>query len=92
MLKQEIMSVHAALGGVLGKLDPDGADLVRQCRRNLDAAAEQADALESNLGIVSVDLNAREAEIALPVRGLMLTVREVKLECVLSAKAIREMM
>lgn len=44
MLKHEIMSVHAALGCVMGKLDPDGAELVRQCRRNLDAA-EQADAL-----------------------------------------------
>ena len=49
MLKQEIMSVHAALGGVLGKLDPDGAALVRQCRRNLDAAAEQAGELEARL-------------------------------------------
>lgn len=48
MLKQEIMSVHAALGGVLGKLDPDGAELVRQCRRNLDAA-EQAGELEERL-------------------------------------------
>lgn len=49
MLKQEIMSVHAALGGVLNKLDPDGAALVRQCRRNLDAAAEQAGELEERL-------------------------------------------
>ena len=43
------MSVHAALGGVLGKLDPDGAALVRQCRRNLDAAAVQAGELEARL-------------------------------------------
>lgn len=49
MLKQEIMSVHAALGGVLGKVDPDGAELVRQCRRNLVAAAEQAEELEERL-------------------------------------------
>lgn len=49
MLKQEIMSVHAALGGVLGKVDPDGAELVRQCRRNLVAAAEQAGELEERL-------------------------------------------
>lgn len=49
MLKQKIMSVHAALGGVLGKLDPDGAELVRQCRRNLNAAAEQAGELEARL-------------------------------------------
>ena len=49
MLKQEIMSVHAALGGVLGKVDPDGAELVLQCRRNLVAAAEQAGELEERL-------------------------------------------
>lgn len=30
-------------------MDPDGAELVRQCRRNLDAAAEQAGELESRL-------------------------------------------
>lgn len=49
MLKDELKSIHAALGGVLGRLDPDGADLIRQCRRNLDAAAEQAAELESRL-------------------------------------------
>ena len=42
MLSEELWSIHIALGEVLGKLDPDGADLVRQCRRNLNAAAEQA--------------------------------------------------
>ena len=88
MLKHEIMSVHAALGCVMGKLDPDGAELVRQCRRNLDAA-EQADALESNLPVVSVDLSAGEAEIALPRPELRITAREIKLECVFPAKGIR---
>lgn len=92
MLKQEIMSVHAALGGVLGKLDPDGADLVRQCRRNLDAAAEQAEALESNLDVVSVDVSAGEAEIALPAPRLRLIAREIKLSGVLPARAIREVL
>ena len=42
MLHEELQSIRSALGGVLGRLDPDGADLVRQCRRNLDAAADQA--------------------------------------------------
>lgn len=92
MLKQEIMSVHAALGGVLGKVDPDGAELVLQCRRNLVAAAEQADALESNLPVVSVDLSAGEAEIALPRPELRITAREIKLECVFPARAIREVL
>lgn len=49
MLKEEILSIRAALGGVLGKLDPDGAELIRRCRRNLDAVAEQAEELESRL-------------------------------------------
>ena len=47
MLKQEIMSIHEALGGMLCRLDPHGAELVRQCRRNLVAAAEQAGELEA---------------------------------------------
>lgn len=92
MLKQEIMSVHAALGGVLGKLDQDGAEFVLQCRRNLVAAAEQADALESNLPVVSVDLSAGEAELALPRPELRITAREIKLECVFPARAIREVL
>ena len=49
MLSEELWSIHIALGEVLGKLDPDGADLVRQCRRNLNAAAEQAVDLEKRL-------------------------------------------
>lgn len=49
MLSEELRSIHIALGEVLGKLDPDGADLVRQCRRNLNAAAEQAVELENRL-------------------------------------------
>ena len=49
MLSEELRSIHIALGDVLGKLDPDNADLVRQCRRNLDAAAAQAVELEQRL-------------------------------------------
>lgn len=49
MLSEELRSIHIALGNVLGRLDPDGADLVRLCRRNLDAAAEQAAELEKRL-------------------------------------------
>lgn len=49
MLSEELWSIHIALGEVLGKLDPDGADLVRQCRRNLNAAAEQVVELENRL-------------------------------------------
>lgn len=49
MLHEELQSIRSALGGVLGRLDPDGADLVRQCCRNLDAAADQAKELEGRL-------------------------------------------
>lgn len=49
MLKDELKSIHVALGSVLGRLDPEGAELVRLCRRNLDAAVEQAEALEQRL-------------------------------------------
>ena len=49
MLHEELQSIHTTLGSVLGKLDPDSSDLVRQCRRNLDAAAEQAKELENRL-------------------------------------------
>lgn len=49
MLKQEIMSVHTALETVLRRVDVEGAEVVRQCRRNLAAAAEQAGELEERL-------------------------------------------
>ena len=42
MLHDEILSVHAALGDVLGRVDPTTADLLRSCRRNLEAAADTA--------------------------------------------------
>ena len=38
---------------------------------------------------MSVDLSAGEAEIALPRPELRITAREIKLECVFPAKAIR---
>lgn len=63
MLKQEIMSVHAALGGVLGKLNPEEAELVRQCRRNLDAAAEQAGELEARLVPLPVERPANVGKL-----------------------------
>lgn len=49
MLHEELQSIREALGSILGKVSPDDADLIRQCRRNLDAAADQAEALESRL-------------------------------------------
>lgn len=93
MLKEKLLSILAALGEVQGHTkNEDVAELVRGCRRNLEAAAEQADALESNLPVVSVDLSAGEAEIALPRPELRITAREIKLECVFPARAIREVL
>ena len=52
MLKEKIMSVHHALGEVLGnaKLESDAA-LLRLCRQNLEAAAEMAENMENSLEI-----------------------------------------
>ena len=44
------MSIFAALGEVQGHINDAGvAELVRGCRRNLKAAAEQAEELERHL-------------------------------------------
>ena len=63
MLKEKILSVHAVLGEVLGNVrDEDNADLLRACRRNLDAAAEQAGALENALAVEDWSRSAGEGE------------------------------
>lgn len=93
MLKDELTSIQAALGEVQGHIrDEDVAELVRGCRRNLEAAAEQAEALENNLHVVSVDWTAEEAEIALPAMNLRLVARGISASGVFPAKAIREVM
>lgn len=48
MLSEELKSIRAALGELMGKVDEESAELVRQCRRNLEAAAEQAVTMEQN--------------------------------------------
>lgn len=48
MLSEELKSIHAGLGKLLGKLDPESADYLRQIRRNLDAATEDAENLENS--------------------------------------------
>ena len=48
MLKENLLSILAALGEVQGNAkDEEQAALVRGCRDNLRAAAEQAEALEN---------------------------------------------
>lgn len=91
MLKENLLSILAALGEVQGNAkDEEQAALVRGCRDNLRAAAEQAEALENNLHVVSVDWSAEEAEIAVPARNLRLVARGIKLSGVFPATAIRE--
>lgn len=48
MLSEELKSIHAGLGKLLGKLDPENADFLRLLRRNLDAATEDAENMENN--------------------------------------------
>lgn len=79
MLKENLLSILAALGEVQGNAkNEEQAALVRGCRDNLRAAAEQAEALENNLTVVSVDWTAEEAEIAVPAMNLRLVARGIK--------------
>ncbi|MCH5277505.1 MAG: hypothetical protein J1E80_06680 [Desulfovibrionaceae bacterium] len=52
MLSDELKSIRAALGELVYKLDEEGAELLRQCRSNLEVAEGQALALENNLSPV----------------------------------------
>ena len=91
MLKENLMSILAALGEIQGNTkNEEQAALVRGCRDNLRAAAEQAEALENNLHVVSVDLTTEEAEIVLPALELRLTARDIRVSGVFPARAIRE--
>ena len=92
MLKENLLSILAALGEVQGKAkDEEQAALVRGCRDNLRAAAEQAEALENNL-LVSVDWTTEEAEIAVPAMELRQVARGIRASGVFPARAIREVM
>lgn len=92
MLKENLLSILAALGEVQGKAkDEEQAALVRGCRDNLRAAAEQAEALENNL-LVSVDWTTEEAEIAVPAMELRLVARGIRVSGVFPARAILEVM
>ena len=91
MLKENLLSILAALGEVQGHAkNEEQAALVRGCRDNLRAAAEQAEALENNLHVVSVEWTAEEAEIAAPAMNLRLVARGIKVSGEFPARAIRE--
>lgn len=90
MLKENLLSILAALGEVQGNAkDEEQAALVRGCRDNL-RAAEQAEALENNLHVVSVEWTAEEAEIVAPAMNLRLVARGISASGVFPASSIRE--
>lgn len=49
MLSEELKSIRGALGELMSKVDAESAALLRQCRKNLEAAEEQARTMENNL-------------------------------------------
>lgn len=48
MLHEEITSISSSLAVLLGRVDPESADFIRICRRNLDSAADTARELEQH--------------------------------------------
>lgn len=51
MISNNIKTVHMALGGLLHKVDDETAAVIRLCRKDLMATAEQAEELESVLEV-----------------------------------------
>ena len=80
MLKEDLLSILAALEEVQGNAKDE------------EQAAEQAEALENNLHVVSVDWSTEEAEIAVPAMELRLVARGIRVSGVFPARAIREVM
>lgn len=65
MLKEKILSVHCALGEILGNTKEEkDAELVRACRRNLESAAEQAEQMENGLGVVTLETEELEVRFS----------------------------
>ena len=92
MLREELMSIHAALG-IVESLSgcEEMKKYVGLCRHNLEAAAEQAEALESNLAVVSVDVSAEDVEIRLPFAGnLTVSAKDIKIAGVLPGRMFKE--
>ena len=55
MLKEELMSIHAMLSKLQERTTNEtDARVLRLCRSNLEAAAEQAEAMENNLSRLTV--------------------------------------
>lgn len=87
MLSGELKNIRETIGTILGKVDPENAELLRQCRRNLEAVEEQAENLEKSL--VFVDLAIEEVSIPLPHPQIAITAKEIKVSGFLPAKEVR---
>lgn len=87
MLSEELKSIRETLTDILGKVDPENAGRLRQCRRNLEAVEEQAANLEKHL--VLVDLSTEEVTINLPHPQIAITAKEIKVSGVLPGREIR---
>lgn len=48
MLSDELKGIRTALGELMGKVDDESAELLRVVRRNLEAAADEAENMENN--------------------------------------------
>lgn len=87
MLSGELKNIRETIGTILGKVDPENAELLRQCRRNLEVVEEQAANLEK--GLVFVDMGAEEVTISLPHPQVAVSAREIKVSGFLPAKEVR---
>lgn len=47
MLHEELLSIRESLASIMGRVSADDAAILRACRRNLEAAADDALALEN---------------------------------------------
>ena len=95
MLKEELLSIQNALNEmqkhIKGLNRGYVAELLQGCRRNLKAAAEQAEALENNLAVVSVEVGAEDMEIRLPFAGnLTVSAKDIKIAGVLPGRMFKE--
>lgn len=93
MLKEELMSIHAMLGELRERTtNKTDARVLSLCRSNLEAAAEQAEAMENNLSVVNVYWNADEVEISMPCPELHLTAKGIRMSSTIPSRTLQEVL
>ena len=93
MLKEELMSIHAMLSKLQERTTNEtDASVLRLCRSNLEAAAEQAEAMENNLSVVNMYWNADEVEISFPCPKMHLTAKGIRMSSVFPSRALQEVL